>query len=179
MTRPSGPAIGQRDGAREERRGGVRGLAGLLLPLLSPAARRRGFAETTILTDWPRVVGAGFAARCQPVRLDRPRGGRGGGTLLLRATGGAALELQHAAPQLLERINGHFGYPAVARLRFLHAPPVRRRPAPAPPPPRSPSPAAREAVAALTSGIPDPGLREALRALGEAVAAAEGPGSDR
>ncbi len=169
MTRPSRPAIGQRGGAREERRGGVRGLAGLLAPLLSPAARRRGFAETTILTEWSRVVGAGFAARCQPVRIDHPRGGRRGGTLLLRATGGAALELQHAAPQLLERINTHFGYPAVARLRFIHAPPPRMRPRPPAPPARELSPAERRELAALTGAIAEPGLREALLALGEAV----------
>ncbi len=169
MSRSSGTAIGRERRRREERRGGVHGLAALLRPLLTPAARRRGFAETTILTDWAQVVGRGFAARCQPVRIDFPRGGRRGGTLLLRATGGAALELQHATPQLLERINTHFGFPAVARIRFLHAPPP-----PVPPRPRNRRPpelpaAAREEVARVTAGIAEPGLRGALRALGEAV----------
>ncbi len=168
MSEPAGEAIGRKRPPREERRGGVRGLAALLVPLLTPAARRRGFAETTILTDWTRVVGSGFAARCQPVRIDYPRGARRGGTLLLRATGGAALELQHAAPQLLERINTHFGFPAVARLRFLHAPPapVARRRSPAS---RRLSARARAEVAGITAVVDPPGLREALQELGEAV----------
>ncbi len=168
MARPAGEAIAEKAPSREARRGGVRGIAALLLPLLTPAARRRGFAEASILGAWQQVVGTGFAERCQPVRIDYPRGGRRGGTLLLRAGGGAALELQHAAPQLIERINTHFGFPAVARIRFLHAP-VRTRPKRPAPPPRVLSEAARRAVSRAPEGIAEPGLREALQALGEAV----------
>jgi len=168
MARSARRTIAETPPSREARRGGVRGIAALVLPLLTPAARRRGFAEASILGAWQQVVGSGFAERCQPVRIDYPRGGRRGGTLLLRASGGAALELQHAAPQLIERITTHFGFPAVARIRFLHAP-VRARPKRPTPPPRILTEAAREAVSRATAGIADPGLREALQALGEAV----------
>jgi hypothetical protein len=32
------------------------------------------------------------------------------------------LELQHFEPQLIERINGYFGFPAVKRVQLLHGP---------------------------------------------------------
>src|SRR5918996_2842921 len=121
------------------RGGGLRRLPDLLTRLLDPVSRRRGLAEARVLTDWPSIVGAGLAARCQPVKLTG--GGHGhGGILHVHVAGIAALELQHSEPQLIERINSYFGHPAVARLRLIQAPPVRRA-APWPPagggPPRA------------------------------------------
>ena len=51
--------------------------------------------------------------------------GRAGGVLVLHVAGAAALELQHSELQILERINGFFGYPAITRLRLIQAPPLR------------------------------------------------------
>jgi hypothetical protein len=101
------------------RGGGLRRLPELLSRVLDPAARRRGLAEARLLTDWRLVIGPELGARCQPVRLS----GRSesGGVLTVHVGGASALELQHSAPQLLERINGFFDYPAVARLRLSRA----------------------------------------------------------
>ena len=120
-------AVG-RDAMR--RGGGLRRLPDLLGRVLDPASRRRGLAEARVLTDWPSIVGEVLAARCQPVKLTG--GSRGhGGILHIHVAGSAALELQHSEPQLLERINSYFGYPAVARLRLIRAPLALPRRAPA------------------------------------------------
>ncbi len=152
------------------RGGGLRRLPELLGRLLEPSARRRGLAEARLLTDWPLVIGPQLGARCQPVRLSGAEG-PAGGVLTVHVGGAFAPELQHSTPQLLERINGFFGYPAVARLRLIQAPPVRpvkRRGA------RPMRPLAADelaALAALVEPVTAPDLRRALGTLGRTVKA--------
>ena len=156
-------------GAGEMRRGGgLRRLPDLLSSLLDPTARRRGLAEAKLLTEWPTIVGPGLAGRCQPIRLGKSTDWQGG-VLVLHVAGTAALELQHSEPQVLERINGFFGYPAVSRLRLIQAPPPRSRPRPAPPVNRSMSVAEETELAEAVRDIRDPGLRTALQGLGRSL----------
>ena len=160
--------------ADQDTRQGRTGQAGLqvaklLAGILDPAARRRGFAEASLLADWATIVGPTLASRCQPLRIDHAPGRRNGGTLLLRVGGAAALEIQHAAPQILERINAYFGRRVVRQLRMLQMPlPV----APEPPPrvARALSRAKEAALSGAVGGIADDPLREALLALGRTVA---------
>jgi hypothetical protein len=153
-------------GRTSSRRAGTWRLGVLLGGVLSPAARARGFAEASVLADWATIVGTALALRCEPVALSFAGGRRQGGVLELRAGGGAALELQHAAPQLIQRINDYFGFRAVGRLRVLQAPTVGRR-QPAPPRPRPTLGPDEEAlVAQTTASIRDDGLRAALCGLG-------------
>jgi hypothetical protein len=147
----------------------LRRLPELLGRLLDPAARRRGLAQARLLTDWPLVVGPQLAARCQPVRLAGGRDGAGG-VLTIHVSSASALELQHGAPQLIERINGFFGYPAVARLRLIQAPPPRPVKRPGPRPVRPLAPDELGALAALVEPVCPPELRTALAALGRTVA---------
>lgn len=145
-------------------------MARLLGSILDPAARRRGFAEASLLADWAAIVGPAMARRCQPVRVDHAPGRRGAGTLLLQASSAAALEIQHGAPQLIERINAYFGHRAVRQLRLVQMP---LPPAPAPAPPRL-RPVAPEEEAALAAGVAevaDEALRTALLTLGRTVSA--------
>lgn len=154
---------------RDMRRGGgLRRIPELLGRILDPAARRRGLAEAKLLTEWPTIAGERLATRCQPVRLAGAPN-HGPGILHLHVGGAAALELQHSEPQIVERINGFFGYPAVARLRLIQAPPAvaARRPAAAPSRPLAEADAA--AVVAAVQGVGDPALRAALEALGRAL----------
>src|SRR5215510_14499990 len=78
----------------------------------------RGYAEAGLFTHWAEIAGAQLAASSLPIKLSFPRGKRDDGTLTVRCGGSAALELQHLAPSVLERINAHFGYRAVARLKI-------------------------------------------------------------
>jgi hypothetical protein len=96
---------------------------GNLLPRLTrPAFRKRSPAGAQIMADWPQMVGPALAAVTSPQRLSA-------GTLVLGCSGPVAMELQHLAPELIGRINGHLGRAAVERLRFVRSP---RLPAPAP-----------------------------------------------
>jgi hypothetical protein len=159
----------QASGAEPIRRGGgLRRLPDLLRRVLEPAARRRGLAEARLLTDWATVVGPLLATRCHPIRLSPRPDGRGG-TLVLHVNGAAALELQHSEPQILDRINGYFGYDAVARLRLIQAPLPRSND----PPTRSArcglSDAEEAEIAQAVRAIDDPELRTALQALGRSL----------
>ena len=164
---PDRQVIVGRDAMR--RGGGLRRLPDLLGRVLDPASRRRGLAEARVLTDWPSIVGEVLSARCQPVKLTG--GGRGhGGILHIHVAGSAALELQHSEPQLLERINSYFGYPAVARLRLIRAPLAlpRRAPAAAAPPLDA---AVRAEIEAVVQPVADDALRAALTGLGATLKA--------
>lgn len=164
-----GKKVGTDTGQRQGRTGQAGREVGRLLALvLDPAARRRGFAQASLIADWARIVGPALARRCQPLRVDFAPGRRRGGTLLIQAGGSAAMEVQHAAPQLVERVNTYFGFPAVRQLRLLQMPlPV----APPPAPPRRRALLAEEEAALGTAveTVDDADLRAALLQLGRAV----------
>jgi hypothetical protein len=156
----------------EKRRGRMRALAGEVARIAAPVLGKRGFGSAQLVTEWSAVVGAEWADKITPERLAFPPGERRDGTLRVRVASGCAPEIQHCAPQLLERINGFFGYGAVARLVLVQGPPLR----PVRPPPRPPrrlDPGDRDALDRRLAGIDDPVLRDALRRLGEAVIGAE------
>ena len=138
----------------------------------APLLKKRGLAEARIVTDWRAIVGDVAAQRSAPERLVRGRAARGadaeaGGSLRLRVVGAWALEFQHMAPELIQRINAYFGYTAVARIQFIQAPLPAPKRASAPPAPLQPEAEAR--LAALAAKIEDPELRERVLALGRAL----------
>ncbi len=100
----------------------MRALGAAVARITAPAFRRRGFAEAGILTDWPHIVGSQLATQTEPEKLSFARGKRVDGTLQIRVSGAWATELQHLAPQVIERVNSYFGYRAVDRLAILQAP---------------------------------------------------------
>lgn len=134
--------------------------------LMRPAFEKRGFFEARIAADWPVIVGLRLARLCRPVKILR-QGGRApgeGGVLVIGARGGAAMELTHAAPQIVERVNVFYGHRAVERIRIDQTlSPAAPPPAAPPPPPEAPPPLAAP-IAALDS-IDDPALRAALERL--------------
>ena len=113
-----------------QRQRSTRALSRLLTQLLAPAARRQGFAAVEVIVRWAKIVGAELARRCQPVKLDFQPGTRERGTLVLQAAGGAALELQHIAPQVIERINELFRFSRRRPAELIQMP---SRALPAPP----------------------------------------------
>lgn len=151
----------------------MRPVAAALPKIAAKAIGRRGFAEASLITEWHMVVGAELAKVSQPVKLAFPPGARTNGTLHISVQGGVATELQHLEPQVVERINGHFGYGAIARLRFIHAPPTRKttRRSHATTPRTAPDPTRREMLDSLLSPVEDDDIRRALESLGEAILA--------
>jgi len=151
----------------EERRGAVRALAAEVPRIAGLALGKYGFGEAQLVTQWDAVMGSELAEKLAPDRLSFPRGERRGGTLRLRVAAGFALEAQHMEPLLIERINGFFGYAAVARIMLVQGPIAPKpRPAPAVRPLAS---SEQEALERRLAPIADPGLRAALGRLGAAV----------
>lgn len=149
-------------------------VARLVAATAKPLLRRAEGALSRLALDWAEVVGPALAAVTAPERLTAQ--GKAGGVLTIRAAGPVALEVQHLAPQLLERIARHLGPGKVTRLKVVQAPPRGLAEAPAPPPvPPPPRPAeARQLRASLRtlSDLPEGPLREALARLGRTMAGA-------
>ncbi len=130
---------------------------------------RQGFASAELVTRWGEIAGADIAAHSQPIKIQwvRPVEGeeRQPGTLVLRVEGPAAIEIQHLANVICERVNRFLGWRAVGRVALRQAPLRRstRKPAPAG------DSAAAARIAAELPEIADEDLRQALARLGAAV----------
>lgn len=117
------------------------------------------------MADWAGIVGPLLASVSAPRRLVA-------GILTIACSGPVAIELQHYAGELIERINIHLGSPTVRALRFVQT--ALPTPRPAALPART-SPAVVAASEAAVSALPEGDLREALAALGRAVLAGDPP----
>jgi hypothetical protein len=154
-----------------------RPLADLIDASLGRALAAQGFAASDVLVAWPDIVGERLAAATQPLKIEWPRRRAGAdptsrpdpATLVVRVESAFALDVQHLAPVIVERVNAHYGWRCIGKL-VLKQGPVRRpessRRAPAPPLPE----AERARIAQALAGVEEEGLRGALDRLGQAVA---------
>ncbi len=121
------------EGGRGKVGGGLEPLGKTLRPLVKPLLRKRPPLEASLLLDWQEAVGAELAGLCQPLRLRRERRAEVQvGSLEVACLSWAALELQHRAPQIIERVNAFLGVPAVQRLRIRQVAQLNQRPKPLP-----------------------------------------------
>ncbi len=148
-----------------ERRPGMRAAGVAASRVAVPiVARRGGGALFRLKAEWAAVVGAELAALTWPESLGRD------GALKLRVASHLAVELQHRAPLVIERINLFFGRGVVARLNLVQGPlPLAAPPATTLPPPLSAEEA--KALDIRLGDIADPELRAALAGLGRLVLA--------
>lgn len=134
-----------------------------------PVFGRHGFVSGALVVDWPAIVGSAVAAHTLPLRIKFPPKERGEGTLEIKVASSAfATEIQHLEPLILERINGHFGWKAVARLKLRHGPLPQRAPTRAAAADPMAGPLPERAQAALDR-VEDPDLRDALARLGRRI----------
>src|ERR1700732_2581989 len=155
-----------------------RPLADLVQTAIDPILRRQGFGQSGLVLFWDEIVGERLAAMSQPVKVQWPtrqsdpaaETGPAPATLIVRVETGFALELQHLAPIVIERVNAHFGWRCVSRLLLkqgpVAAPPLARHGA---------RPLDKAAVTAaetiVGSVVTDEPLRQALTRLGARVLA--------
>ena len=163
----------------KSRRAFARPLRDLAGKVVGDTFRRQGFASAELVTRWTEIVGTQIAAHCEPVKIQwsrRPSAARSfganagdgqePGTLVLRVEGPAAIEIQHLAPVICERVHRFLGWRGVARLALRQAPlrrgvhAARRR--------GSDSAAVARAAASLPE-IANEDLRQALARLGAAI----------
>lgn len=156
---------GSGDNGESNKRSGRRGpqpLAQNATGLLKHHLSARGFAQVEIVTRWAEIAGAKLAEHCFPYRLSPP--GANGATLTLIADDRAALELQHQAPKLIDKINTYFGKAAVSKIKVVagdipRVPSNRAAKRPL-------SEAEESALANRLKAVEDPELRAALSRLG-------------
>jgi hypothetical protein len=156
---------------RTRRAGRPRALATAVESVTKPIFGKRGLADGSIVRHWEAIIGPAFAVFTAPEKLVFPTGARHGGTLYLRvASGGIATQLQHLEPLIVERVNGYFGYGAVARLHLKQGPvtpPAKAAGKDLPPLDRH-----EEAeLAERLDMVKDDALRQVLESLGRSVAA--------
>jgi hypothetical protein len=158
----------------------LRPLAELVDQCLAPVLAKQGFAASDVIVAWPEIVGERLAAFCEPVKMQWPRRPPGlqydapqePATLVVRVEGAFAIELQHLAPIIVERVNARYGWRCVSRLALRQGPVGRereqKRAIPLPD-------GAQVAEAAERVGpVADDGLREALVRLGAGIMARRG-----
>lgn len=165
------PTGGGRTRGERFRGGPPRRLRLALNKVMKGPFAKRGFSQTEILSRWPTIVGPMLAQHSCPERLTFEREKAAGANLLVRVEGAFGLELQHLAPQVIDRINTYFGYRAVARLSIVQGPIPRQSPRPRAAA-RGLSPAEEKSVVDAVAATRDPELAQALAALGRAVVAA-------
>ena len=111
---------------------GAKAVGSMVPGLTRKAFERFGFSTAALRTDWAGIVGKDLGRYTSPDKLKWPRGGREsdeetgperqGATLVLRVDLGRGIDVQYRARQIIERINAHFGYRAVAEIRIIQAP---------------------------------------------------------
>jgi hypothetical protein len=146
-----------------------RPLADLVGAAIDPVLARQGFGESNVVLYWEDIVGERLAAMSEPLCLRWPPRGKTQrdhmpATLVVRVEGGYALELQHVAGLVIERVNAHLGFACIGRIAIKQGP-LERRPSDKIPRRAPPAEAVAGAEAAV-EGIEDEALRQALGRLG-------------
>lgn len=163
------PITTESGNTRDKRRGGMRVAGSLVGALTKKALGKRGFASAAIITDWATIVGPDLAKHTRPQKLTFPKGKRDGGTVHILTSGPMALQLQHLAPMVVDRINGYFGYGAVAEIRLVQGALSQDSARKKRHPTRPLTQADEDHLVALTDGIADDAVRDRVRRLGLAV----------
>lgn len=147
----------------------------LLQQQIRKAGESRGFAVTRLLTHWPEIVGEDMAAMARPVDVKYGRQGFGA-TLTVLTTGAMAPMIEMQKEQLRQKVNGVYGYNAIARIRVTQTAPIgfaegqadftygqKAKPKP------QPTPEIRAEASSLAAGVGDDSLRQALERLSQNV----------
>lgn len=158
------------------RKKGAKQISEIANGILDPVLARRAGITTALLGSWDEIVGASFADCTRPEKITWPRrndgfdgGGHRPGQLVIACEGSRALFLSHAQGELITRINGFFGYPAIAQIRIVQKPVSsglarnrRLRPLDA---------VRAKQLEGMLDGIESDNLRNAIRRLGHGVMA--------
>lgn len=155
------------------RRRGFERASSLVQPRIREATQGRGLMGAKLMAHWAEIVGPDVAGRAVPVKVGYS--GKGlGATLTLLTTGpdGPVIEMQRE--RIRDKVNAVYGFGAIARVRVTQTAPEgfaegRATFRAAPPEPPRPEPADDGRAAEIAGGVEDPGLREALEALGRNV----------
>jgi len=148
-------------------RGGFRAVGVAVSKLAAPIVIKRGGGILARLkAEWAAIVGPDWGEVTWPTALGRD------GVLKLHAASGAALDLQHRAPLMIERINLFFGRSVITRLALVQGP-LPLTPGLRGPLIRQLAPSEADAIDEKLSDVGDSELRAALAKLGRAISGRE------
>jgi hypothetical protein len=124
---------------------------------------------------WPEIVGERLSAFTQPLKIEwkrksphaDPEARPDPATLVIRVESAFALEMQHLAPTIIDRVNTYYGWRCIGKL-VLKQGPVRRVEPKRPVPPVL-SQADRDKVGRAVAPIEEESLKAALDRLGQAI----------
>jgi len=144
--------------------------------LIDPVLAKRAGINTMLLGSWDEIAGTQFSDCTRPERISWPRrasemtgegGGHQPGVLTIACEGARALFLSHQQGEIIQRINGFFGFPAIRQIKIVQKP-VSPQPRRAGKPRPLTGEAARH-LDHLVEGIEGDALKAALKRLGTAV----------
>ncbi len=167
------PQAESADTERTPRKKGARPLSDLVSDLVDPIVARKAGMTAGLLSAWPEIAGLRLQEGCRPERLLWPRQRNEDdpfepATLVVACEGAFVLRLQHESREVIDRVNGFFGYPAVARLKIVqkpvHVPQTSRKVRVKPI-----GDGDRKTISEATARIESPRLRAALERFGETV----------
>jgi hypothetical protein len=158
------------------RRKGIQQIKALLEDCLEPTLKAKGFASAQIHLHWAEIAGAALAPWSEPVSLKwpprapgaDPAGAQSGAVLTIKVEGAFALEMQHRVPQVIERVNGFFGWRCVERIMLKQGPLAKREISQARPRRELTADSSRE-LDGLLQDIGNPALKASLARLGVGV----------
>jgi hypothetical protein len=82
--------------------------------------KKRGFAESKIISEWGLIVGNSIAAFSTPTKIYFPMQSRSNGVLHVDVYDSCfATELLYKEPIVLEKLSTYFGYNAVTRIKII------------------------------------------------------------
>lgn len=148
------------------RKGGLISFGADVRKLIGPVLGKNGFMHADILSHWEDILGTILAKGIYPIKLTFPKGQRENATLHVKAVSGAfAMEFTARHSEILEKINGYFGYRAVSDIRVTQGAlpvsrPQRKKVLP------TVTPQKKSEVEETVSSIQDENLRQAAEELG-------------
>nr|WP_316652972.1 DUF721 domain-containing protein [uncultured Gellertiella sp.] len=155
-------------------RRGVFQVSEIANPLLDKVLAKKAGINTALLGSWDEIAGEDFAESTRPEKITWPRrdyagpdGGYEPGVLTIACEGARALFLTHVQGELISRINGFFGFPAIRQIRIVQKPVSSGPPRSRKPVPLTGAAAAR--LDAMIDGVEEGKLRQALTRLGTAM----------
>ncbi len=136
--------------------------------LAKAAFQRHGFASEQLAAQWAVIVGPELAKATSPEKIKWPQTAQSqsqklGGTLMIRAQAGRALDVHYEITRIIEKVNQFLGYGAISAVKVLATADVPPPPTPAKRPPR---PETLAAWGQEMGGIEDDELKAALAKLG-------------
>lgn len=154
--------------------GTTRQIAEIANGLIDPILAKRAGINTLLLASWGEIVGQQFADCSRPERIRWPRqdgpdergGGFAPGVLTVACEGSRALFLMHQEAELMGRVNGFFGFPAITQIRIVQK--AISQPS-AKPGLRALDSLEKKRLADMLAEVEDPRLRESLERLGKGV----------